>query len=252
MNKLFKDTNAKYDFFDILKNSGLNSIELPELLWKLVWHGAVSNDMFDALRKGILSRFKFDDKKDFNPISRSGFSRWKSSRPLTGSWYVIKNSSIELDNIEEEEVIKERVRVLLKRYGILFKELLVNELPLLQWKNIFYTLRLMEFSQEVLTGYFFEGIKGLQFISVEAYEALKVKMNEDKIYRINACDPASLAGIKVDNLNEKLPQRIISNFIVYHGINIVMVIKNNFKKIDIFLKHDIKNFRKAGFLFQDF
>ena len=86
---------------------------------------------------------------------------------------------MEKDSIDDAELVKDRVRQLFRRYGILFRELLANELPLLQWAKIFKALRLMELSGEILSGYFFEGIPGVQFISHEAFRFLNEPLPEE-------------------------------------------------------------------------
>ena len=60
---------------------------------------------------------------------------------------------------------RDRIRQVLQRYGVVFRELLEAELPRLRWSRLFRSLRLMEFSGEVVAGRFFDGIPGLQFAS---------------------------------------------------------------------------------------
>jgi ATP-dependent Lhr-like helicase len=62
--------------------------------------------------------------------------------------------------MESEELVKDRVRLLLDRYGILFRQRLEREPSLFQWPAIFRALRLMELSGEVTAGYFFKEIPG--------------------------------------------------------------------------------------------
>ncbi len=90
---------------------------------------------------------------------------------------VLSGPSREEGLLARAEREKERVRLLLDRYGVLFRELLQNELPAFSWGNIFRALRLMELSGEVLTGYFFEGVPGPQFISHEAFRMLQNKIS---------------------------------------------------------------------------
>ncbi|MGA2108393.1 MAG: hypothetical protein ABSH25_12215, partial [Syntrophorhabdales bacterium] len=96
---------------------------------------------------------------------RSGAGRWGAAQPHPGNWHILDLGSPEKDPIDEAELIKDRARQLFRRYGVLFRELLANELPLLQWPAIFRALRLMELSGECLSGHFFEGIPGIQFCS---------------------------------------------------------------------------------------
>ena len=242
---LFPDTKGKYGLLDISHYSGLDTQTAAEKLWKLAWQGRVTNDTFQVIRQGILNRFTSSKIKEKQQnirrgfsSSRSGMSRWSASRPLSGGWYIPENSKDSgfTDIIEEEEMIKDRVRQLFLRYGVLFREILAKEPPLMQWGKIFRNLRLMELSGEIMSGYFFEGISGLQFISQEAFRFLqnnqieKNQIFEDSIFWINAVDPASLCGVMEGK--DRLPRRISSNHIVYHGRNIVLISQKNGRNLE--------------------
>ncbi|EKD35907.1 MAG: hypothetical protein ACD_75C01730G0001, partial [uncultured bacterium] len=194
--KLFPDPKARYSFFDILRQSGVNSAALSERLWSLVWQGYLGNDSYAVLRRGIESNFQ-PHREEIHHARRHGFSRWESSRPLAGPFFLLPAQKEEQqpDGIARQELVKDRVRQLLVRYGIIFRELLAKEPPELQWRSIYKTLRLMELSGELLAGYFFTGIEGPQFISPEAFRLLQKGLDEDAIYWLNASDPASLCGI---------------------------------------------------------
>lgn len=241
LNKLFLDMKARYNFYDILSRSNFNSRELSDILWNLTWEGRISNDSFDTFRKGYLNKYSTEDIKiESIPSRKISFSRWKSTRPDSGNWYIIKyNSSMDvMDPLEREELKKEKIRLLFKRYGILFRNLLENELKSFSWKELIRPLRLMELSGEILTGYFFENIPGIQFISFEAYRILQENLPEDVIYWINASDPVSLCGIKIDVLKNEVPQRNNNIIIVFHGSKKVVVSRSSFKKIEIFVPPD--------------
>jgi ATP-dependent Lhr-like helicase len=113
---------------------------------------------------------------------------------------------------------------------IIFRELLANELAPLQWRAIFRSLRLMELSGEVLSGYFFEGVSGPQFISPEAFRMLQEPLPQDAVFWVNATDPASLCGL---GPVQGLPPRISSTHLVYHGSKLVMISKRFGKSLDI-------------------
>jgi ATP-dependent helicase Lhr and Lhr-like helicase len=181
---------------------------------------------------------------------RSGFSRWKISRPLEGHWFRIDPIPGERDILEEQELSKDRIRQLLKRYGILFRELLSNELPLLQWKAVFRSLRLMELSGELVSGYFFEGISGLQFMSHEAFRLVQKQLPRDAIFWINAADPVSLCGLSLEAV-KGLPSRIASTHLVYHGSRLVMITKRLGKSIDLFVEPRDGHLHDYFLLFKD-
>ena len=230
---MIPNIHGKYSFFDLINFTGFKTSELIKKLWDYTWQGLISNDSFVTIRQGILNNFISDNiENNYENNRRLGFNRWKSTRPVSGNWFVI-NNNYDTDVLEYEEIIKDRIRQLFKRYGILFRELLVNELPVLQWKNIFKTLRLMELSGEILTGHFFEGINGLQFITYEALRFLQDGLDEDCIYWINAADPASMCGINLEELKKILPARINTTYLVFHGCKLVLLLKKNCKEIEI-------------------
>ena len=158
---------------------------------------------------------------------RSGFVRWKGSLPYAGNWFLLPPPKPDIDLLEAEETLKDRVRILLDRYGILFRELLEREMPAFRWRNVFRALRLMELSGEVLAGYFFHGIPGPQFISHLAFRRLQRNLPQDAVYWLNAADPVSLCGIQLNAIRGSLPKRIISTHLVYRGTRLVAISKRN-------------------------
>ncbi len=237
--RLFLNPAARYDFLTLAASSKCTPAQMAEALWKEVWVGKVTNDTFASLRHGIENNFKVSDTAAFmagagrrrRGSKRVAFSMWKGSLPMAGNWMRIQWPGREDDPLERAEREKERVRVLLDRYGILFRELLQNELPAFSWSNIFRALRLMELSGEVLTGYFFGGVPGPQFISHEAFRMLQRKFPEDSVYWICAADPASVCGLRLDALKGKLPRRLPGTHLVYHGRNLVMESRRNGKSL---------------------
>jgi ATP-dependent Lhr-like helicase len=181
---------------------------------------------------------------------RSGFNRWKVTRPMEGQWLRIDAPSAERDLLEGEEQVKDRIRQLFKRYGIIFRELLANELQPLQWRAVFRSLRLMELSGEVLSGYFFEGMSGPQFISPEAFRMLQEPLPQDAVFWINATDSASLCGLGLGSL-EGLPPRVPSTYLVYHGSRLVMISKRLGKSLDILVTPEDGHLAGYFVLFKD-
>ncbi len=235
--KLFPDSRGKSDFGEVVGRSGASSAEVNDSLWRLAWEGKVANDTFLAVRKGIENKFEAAElptRTRQHPGRRRSFVRWRTTRPYYGSWYVVEPVDTEsLDALDREELSKDRVRVLLQRYGVLFRELLQRELPALQWSKLFRALRLMELSGEVLAGRFFEGVRGLQFASKAAFRELRQGLPEDAIYWLCAADPASLCGIGIEELKSELPARHQTTHLVYHGTRLVVVSKRKGRELDV-------------------
>ena len=245
IDNLFPDETGRYDFASLLRTSTLSAAQLTEQLWEFVWAGLVTNDTFMSLRRGVQSKFKHPEVGESSGRSRHRrfsrrreFGRWKSSSSYIGNWHRLPALDLSDDLIEAEERKKDRARLLLNRYGILFRELLQRELPTFRWSEIFRTLRIMELSGEVLAGCFFHGIPGPQFISHQAFRRLSRQLSEDKVYWMNAADPASLCGIQLDAVKGTMPKRVPSAHLVYRGRTIVMISERNGKALKINVPHD--------------
>lgn len=230
---LFPDPLARYDYLTLLERSGGDGRRLEEQLWKAVWEGRLSNDTFSSLRRGLQNDFRVweviqKQRESFQRGQRTGsrlhLSRWKNTQAYPGTWFLLPEPGHEdePDLIEQEERRKDRVRILLDRSGILFRELLHREPAPFRWRDLFRTLRLMELSGEVLAGYFFKGVPGPQFISHKAFRMFQSKLPRDSIYWLNAVDPASLCGIPLEALRGSLPKRVEGTHLVYHGSRPVM------------------------------
>jgi ATP-dependent Lhr-like helicase len=240
LTELFPDIHGRYDLSTLMDRSGTSADKVSELLWSKVWQGTVTNDSFMSLRKGIENNFTVPAMTDLvsqrsnrRSLRRGSFSRWKNAVPFSGNWYKINYPATDDDLLVKEEHNKERSRLLLDRYGILFRELLHKEAPEFQWPLLFRTLRLMELSGEVLAGYFFKNIPGPQFISHTAFRLLQKDHFDKSIYWLNATDPISLAGVQLPELKDNLPRRIESNHLVYQGSVLVLVSERNGRRLTI-------------------
>jgi ATP-dependent Lhr-like helicase len=237
---LIPDPRGHYSLTAICSISGLAAATVTKQLWQGAWRGELGNDSFAAVRKGILNRFELPqhDASHSRHLRRPAGNRWSRVQEGPGNWYLLPAPEEATDVLEKEERNKDRVRVLLERYGILFRELLVRELPPLQWSRLFRTLRIMEMSGEVLSGSFFSGIPGLQFISPEAYRQLESGMPMDAVYWLNAAEPASLCGIGLEGLPYRLPARVPSTHLVYRGPHLVLVSRRYGKELEIKVEPD--------------
>jgi len=249
---------GRYRLEELMRTSGLDSAQLSRRLWTLAWRGQASNTTFGVVRRGALNRFKASETAEGESTAgslsrrasrggrahgrgalgrRARFERWSSTRPMAGEWFLLEPQPEEfessLDALDAEELNKDRVRTLLQRYGILFRSLLLRELPDLRWSRLFRALRLMELSGEVLSGHFFEGLPGLQFMLPKAFQELRRGLSKDDIFWLNAADPASVCGLGIEDLSSELPARRTSTHLVYQGTRLVVVSQRQGGELDI-------------------
>jgi ATP-dependent helicase Lhr and Lhr-like helicase len=224
---------GRFTLTDLAASSPLGSAELTRQLWELAWAGQVSNDGFAAVRKALEAGFEpkdIDHPKRGRRSGRGRFGRWQASRPFAGSWFRLPPVEPPRDALDAEELRRDRVRLLLDRHGVLFRELVTRELPALRWGTLFRTLRLMELSGEVLTGQFFLDVPGVQFISHAALRDLQQGLDPDRIWWLTAADPASPCGL---GLPLELPRRVPSNHLVFHGPELVIVSQRRARALEI-------------------
>ena len=91
----------------------------------------------------------------------------------------------------------------------------------------------MELSGEVLAGYFFEDIPGLQFASQTAFQELGQPLPADAVYWMNATDPASLCGVRIEGINLPLPRRVSSSYLVFRGERLVLALGRSGRDVTV-------------------
>ncbi len=220
---LIPSDEGHYTFDALRRLTGKNSAELCEALWSEAWQGRCSNDAFTALRSGVMHGYQ--------PPSLSrrqrGRGRGTGADMLTGRWHAIPPLPKQ-GPLEADELSKDRVRLLLGRYPVLFRALLEREAPALRWNRLFRALRLLELAGEVIAGRIYAGIDGIQFTTSENLERMQAGEPTEACFWVNACDPASLSGIKLD---DRLPPRRRTTHLAYIGQMLAVISHRNGREL---------------------
>jgi ATP-dependent helicase Lhr and Lhr-like helicase len=179
-----KERGASF-FADILRGTRKGKEEVEGGLWELVAAGLMTADGFDNLRALI------------DPIRRD-LSNGRDGRPRysAGRWSLLFPTAVE----NRERMVEAVCGVLLKRYGVVFREVLMRESNLPNWREILITLRRLEDRGEVRGGRFVSGFLGEQFALPAAVESLRATRSEPptgETITISAADPLNLMGIIV-------------------------------------------------------
>jgi ATP-dependent Lhr-like helicase len=90
--------------------------------------------------------------------------------------------------------------MLLRRYGVVFRELLVRETMVPKWRELCLAFRRMEDRGDIRGGRFVVGFIGEQFalpVAVESLRATRREQPRGETITISAADPLNLIGIIV-------------------------------------------------------
>src|SRR5947209_8506950 len=135
---------------------------------------------------------------------RAGQGNGKSARPRhsSGRWAILHaDSAVEHDRRSEAVCW-----MLLKRYGVVFRDLLVRESNLPKWRELQLAFRRLEARGEIRGGRFVDGFLGEQFalpVAVESLRATRKLPPTGELVTISAADPLNLVGVVVPG--ERIP-----------------------------------------------
>ena len=178
---------------DIARGANRLPSEVEDALWTLVAAGRVTADGFGALRGLVSGMAKRVQRK----------SRWaggarvraQASLARAGSrWSLLQTHAAE----PEEDAAEARAAQLLRRYGVMMRELLAREPMAPPWGALARVYRRAEARGEVRGGRFVAGFVGEQFALPEAVDALRAvhrREPQGEIVRLSASDPLNLVGV---------------------------------------------------------
>jgi ATP-dependent Lhr-like helicase len=96
--------------------------------------------------------------------------------------------------------------MLLRRYGIVFRDLLAREAIVPKWRDLLIAFRGLEDRGEVRGGRFVSGFLGEQFalpLAVDSVRAMRKQEPSGEVITLSAADPLNLVGIIVPG--ERVP-----------------------------------------------
>jgi ATP-dependent Lhr-like helicase len=133
-----------------------------------------------------------------------------------------------LDSTSKEPQIELQARILLKRYGVIFRRLLGREAGAAPWRELARVYRRLEARGEIRGGRFVGGMSGEQFALPDAVERLREirrTPHDGRLIVVSACDPLNLSGILT--AGERVAART-SNRIAYRDGIAVSVMEGDY------------------------
>ncbi len=170
---------------DLRAAATLDASEVRRALGTLVASGMAASDGFAGLRA----------------LMRGGPGRTITSdrrASFAGRWTTISQPTSELSRAAIETAVEPQAWALLRRYGVVFRRLLMRESIAAPWRDLTRVYRRLEARGEIRGGRFVSGMSGEQFALPRAVERLREVRrtpHDGRLLTISTADPLNLAGI---------------------------------------------------------
>ena len=199
---------------DLLAATQMLPTQMDDVLGELVTRGWITSDGFAGLRNLIAEK-----SPRGRMASHHRSERRRTSRTALGRWSLRVPFPIMTETPPESPVVAPSVEdwawQLLRRWGIVFRDLLVREDGAPSWFATLQVLRRLEARGEIRGGRFIVGVGGEQFAltdTIQQLRKLRDEVPQQEIIVINAADPLNLAGIVTKH--DRVP-RTASNRVAY-------------------------------------
>ncbi|MDX2009506.1 MAG: DEAD/DEAH box helicase [Myxococcaceae bacterium] len=154
--------------------------EVEDALWELLSRGFITADAVQNLR--VLQSPKL--KRLQRAQQRGGAGRWTLLAPL--------------ERPEPELVTEQLALLFLRRWGIVFRDLVVREPLCPPWRELVQVYRRLETRGELRGGRFLHGFAGEQFALPEAVDLSRQTRRQPlsgEVVTLSAADPLNLTGV---------------------------------------------------------
>jgi ATP-dependent Lhr-like helicase len=197
---------------DLLSATRMLPAQLNDVLGELVAQGLVTADGFAGLRALVAARSSNEESSRARPrlvrrrVPLAGSGRWSLWRRR-----LAPRSTANEDKETRrkgDDIAGEWAWQLLRRWGVVFRDLLEREPGAPKWFEILQVLRRLEARGEIRGGRFISGVAGEQFAlgdTVRLLRQLRDEGSKQELVVISAADPLNLVGILTSH------ERVTSN-----------------------------------------
>ena len=170
---LLKQRGALF-FPDMVRATGKLKAEVETALWELVAAGLVTADGFENLRALVTPKNASGAATGF---PGSHMAKARRPRHAPGRWSLLFAEGA----AERDRHAESCCWMLLRRYGVVFRDLLGREANLPRWRELQIAFRRLEDRGEVRGGRFVEGFQGEQFALPVAVESLRANRKKSAV-----------------------------------------------------------------------
>lgn len=196
---------------------------LDDALGELVSRGLITADGFSGLRSLVAEKPTTSRRSN-----RGRAERIRMTREAVGRWSVTRPSTTADDAGDAKNPTHdgntEWAWQLLRRWGIVFRDLLSNEDGAPAWFELLQVFRKLEARGEIRGGRFITGVAGEQFALADTVQKLRQLRDEgpqEELVIITAADPLNLVGV-LSKL-ERVPRTASNRVAWLDGVPIAVV-----------------------------
>jgi ATP-dependent helicase Lhr and Lhr-like helicase len=197
-------------FGELLKTRSLLPSRVEQALAELATQGWVTADSFEGMRALLLPQEK---RVPFADSGRRRHHKAVSSVEYAGRWSLVRGpgtlspvpveahagSEAQAANGQDRDAAVETfARVLLRRYGVMFRAMLGQESLRASWYELGRVYRRLESRGEIRGGHFVCGVGGEQYALPEAIgllRSIRKTAPDAQMVTISGADPLNLTGI---------------------------------------------------------
>jgi ATP-dependent Lhr-like helicase len=198
-------------FADIMSVTGLLHTQVEMALAELVAQGRLTADGFTGLRALLVP----SDKR--RPLRNRPGRRPRATFGIedAGRWVALSAA----DDEPQENRAAFLARVLLRRYGVVFRRVLDKETAAVPWRELLRTFRRLEARGEIRGGRFVAGFSGEQYALPEAVGALRAVRRQTRtgmLVCLSAADPLNQVGVLTPG--ERVPAHADNRILYEDGV----------------------------------
>lgn len=205
---------------DLMREHSVTAADITGALCELVSQGVVTADGIAGLR-GLIGEESARQRQRQDRLRRQ---RQKTVSGQTGRWSIRRLAGQDVPDADDEQHtagqassgtptlpnktdterqhIEEWAWQLLRRWGVVFRDLLEREQSASRWYQLAQVYRKFEARGEIRGGRFIRGVAGEQFATAETIpllRQLREQTVENELVTLSAADPLNLIGIITDH-----------------------------------------------------
>jgi ATP-dependent helicase Lhr and Lhr-like helicase len=215
-------------FGELVRKTGLLPSRLERALAELTAQGWVTADSFEGLRALLVPEEK---RVPFASSERRRHHKAVTSLEFAGRWSLLRDAgngetrrtsslvgeawnpsatsegalpdALGVPGVSREDAVEAFARVLLRRYGVVFRRVLEQESLRASWFELIRVYRRLEVQGEIRGGHFIAGVSGEQYALPEAVgllRAIRKIAPKGDLVPISAADPLNLTGVLTPGL----------------------------------------------------